>query len=259
MHKDQKLQKVLAVLILILIPAFIIKEYKHLTLVKKGEVFSEGYKFSYDFTKDEKKSLVVTLYHQKMSAIYKNNFEKILAQEYDKFRIIYFYEKQNERELLEVKELINFYNKTNEVLFVCSKKKNFLKELPQYCDKSDVIVDLDLSDLLVDAKVFEKINCEYQDPDVWLTYTDFINQKTNQKQGLDPYINRPLKELNIKKEAWMKSHMRTFYAGLINEVSDQIISNNLNDDQIVFSVLKIGKWHVKYFSEPLTIHYLDFN
>lgn len=255
MYKDQKLQKFLSVLILFLIPAFIVKEYKNLTLVKKSEVFSEGNKFSYDFTKDEKKSFVVTLHHEKMTPVLKNNFEKILTQEYERFRIIYFFDSENEKELLEVRELINLHQKKEKVLFICSRKQNIMKELSLHCQKSEVVVDIDLTDSFVDTKVLEKINSEYQDPDVWLTYTDFINQKTNAKEGLDPYINRPLKELNIKKVAWMKSHMRTFYAGLIDEVFDQNISDNLNYEQLVFSLLKIGKWHVKFISEPLTVHH----
>jgi len=255
MHQEQKLQKILAILILVLVPTFILKEYKNLTLIKREQGFKQAHIIDYEFTANKEKHFVFSLEHQKCDEKMEGVLAGIFSQEYQNYQIFYFYESCCEKELQDVKNYIATQKKKERVTYIKKEKeKNKYAQMAPLCKKTDVIVDMNFSDCFINSEVLTRICCEYQDPDVWLTYCNYEVDDKKSKTYLEPLINRKLKDLDIKKDSWMKAHMRTFYAGLIHEIQDNP-NDSAAEKAFIFSVLKIGRWHVKFISDELTIYH----
>lgn len=43
-----------------------------------------------------------------------------------------------------------------------------------YCDEDDIILDIDPDDIILGRQAFKFINSVYQNPDVWIFYTNYV-------------------------------------------------------------------------------------
>lgn len=98
-------------------------------------------------------------------------------------------------------------------------------------DREDIIVTVDGDDWLYSDDVLEYLNGVYQDPDVWLTYGQFVSASGKIKN-----ICKELKDTrNYRKEVtWITSHLRT----IKRKLWDKIDSKDLRDSK--------GKYYVYY-------------
>lgn len=95
----------------------------------------------------------------------------------------------------------------------------------------DILVTVDADDWLYDVNVLDYLNEVYQDPDVWLTYGQFVSASGNIKN-----TSAPLKSTRDyrKKTTWITSHLRT----IKRKLWDKIDHADLKD--------KNGKYYVYY-------------
>lgn len=263
MGQGQVVQKVLAIIILLLIPIFILKEYKNLTLSKNLSVYRDGEPLKNEYSKTENKFFVIIVFSDEKNSFCEKNLESIFTQSYPYFRVVYLgsgegldnYDKaQNFIAHLGYKDRVTFIkNPDGEKFF-----DMFYRTIHD-CKDEEVIIHLEGTDWLANKDVLEKLNKAYLDPDVWLTYGDCMEYPSLKKQELEPTVNRTLRDFRAEKTPWMLSHLKTYYAGLLKQLTPNVeglkekaISSE--DKMLMLSLLKIGKWHVRFIPEVLSIH-----
>lgn len=263
MHTDEKVQKFLAILILLIVPGFVFKEYKNLSYkTPVNLVLQEALVIDNEYTVSQDKSFVVIIFSKEDSSSIKT-LQSICSQNYKKFRVVYVYSDESSKSYLSAKSFSEKIGKNFKIEFVKSIETsaaiNPLFSILASCQDQDVIVHLDSSDFLIDDNVLDKINEQYKDPDVWLTYSDFIEEKTQKKKGLKPVVNKTLREFSPKNSPWMLSHLKSYYAGVLKQALPSISEDEkglgvMEDKTLMLSLFKMAKWHVRFIPDALTVH-----
>lgn len=122
-------------------------------------------------------------------------------------------------------------------------------------NKNDVVVCLDGDDWFKHNYVLDRINKEYEDPNVWLTYGQF--EFSDGRPGFaEPYPNT-----NYRKEAWRATHLKTFRAGLFQKIKTQDLIydgkwyDNAQDLAMMFPMLEMaGPKHILFIDEVLYVY-----
>ena len=263
MGHSQTFQKVLALIILVLIPVFIIKEYKILTLSKNFSAYADGEILKNEYAKTEDKSFVIVVFAYEKDAYCEKNLQSIFSQSYPHFRVIYLDDGLGIENYNKAKNFISQAVYEKKVTFIknSSEKQLFhvFYQAIHSCQDDEIVIHLEGTDWLADKNVLEKLNEAYRDPDVWLTYGDYMDYPSLKQQKLEPIVNKTLREFRADKTPWMLSHLKTYYAGLLKQLTPT--SEGLNekatagdDKLLMLSLLKIGKWHVRFIPEVLSIH-----
>lgn len=263
MGQGQIVQKVLAVVILLLIPIFIVKEYKNLTLSKNLSSYKDGDLLNNEYSKTENKTFVIMIFADENNVFCEKNLHSIFSQKYPYFRVVYIDSGKGVSNYTKAQNVIAELGYKDKVTFIRSvdedKFFNTFYEVIHSCKDEEVIIHLEGTDWLANDDVLERLNKAYKDPDVWLTYGDYMDYPSLKKQELEPTINRTLRDFRATKTPWMLSHLKTYYAGLLKQLTpsaeglkEKAISTE--DKMLMLSLLKIGKWHVRFIPEVLSVH-----
>lgn len=260
MSQGQILQKILAVFILLLIPIFILKEYKNLSLMKGLSGYRDGQPVKNEYAKTDDKFFVIIVFSDENNPYCEKNLQSIFSQSYPNFRVVYLGsgegldKAQHFIAKLGHEERVTFMKNSN-----AEKVFDTFYEVIHKCKDEEIIIHLEAADWLVDDYVLEKLNQAYMDPDVWLTYGDYMEYPSLKKQALEPTINRTLRDFRAEKTPWMLSHLKTYYAGLLKQLTpsaeglkEKAVSTE--DKMLMLSLLKIGKWHIRFIPEVLSVH-----
>jgi hypothetical protein len=256
----QVFQKILAVVILLLIPLFLLKEYKAISASRELFSYRDGEVVTNEYSTKEDKSFVIIIFSAEGDGYCEKNLTSIFSQSYPHFRVVYLGNHENitkAKEHLENKqgeEKITFMESTQ-----ADKTFDIFYKVIHECKDEEVIIHLNGTDWLANDNILEKLNKTYRDPDVWLTYGDYMKYPSLKKQELEPVVNRTLRDFKADKTPWMHSHLKTYYAGLLKQLtpsleglSEKALSRE--DKMLMLSLLKIGKWHVRFIPEVLSIH-----
>lgn len=264
MNTNQTFQKVLALIILVLIPIFIVKEYKAIT--SKANTYhtqSSGPIIPNEYAKTENKSFVICIFSLENSPPSEKTLRSIFEQSYTNFRVVYLIQSPSDTYLKEAEELASQLGYSNRIIFKKSRSdeqlfQSFYQTIHS-CKDEEVIIHLDNNDWFANSNVLATLNQAYKDPDVWLLYGDSLEYPSLKQQGLSPVINSALREFKASKSPWMLSHLKTYYAGLLKQVtpsSEGLEKKALtkDDKMLMLSLLKIGKWHVRFIPDVLYVH-----
>lgn len=96
-----------------------------------------------------------------------------------------------------------------------------------------IVVTLDGDDWLYDDEVFSRINSAYQNPEVWMTYGQFVQYPSNAVGFCRAMPENVIRHHAYREYDWIASHLRTFYAGLFKRIKLQDL---LDEDGAFFSV-----------------------
>ena len=91
----------------------------------------------------------------------------------------------------------------------------------QLCEPDEIVFNYDGDDWLADDYVFAMINQIYQDPNIWITYGQFINWPTNEMGYCKPFPDEYVEKQLFRKKWWMPGQLRTFYAWLVSSSTTQ--------------------------------------
>ena len=227
------------------------------------------YKFLFFFTNCSllaipQKQLII------ISASYNNStwcqkyFTSIANQNYENWFLCYIDDNSTDDTYEQMKTLVQEYHLDNKVLIIKNaERKGHLYN--QYhaihsCTKDSIIVIIDGDDWLAHDHVFEKINDIYQDENVWLTFGQFWYWKKNKKGFCRPIPPDILETNAIRKISWRTSHLRTFYAGLFQEILyEDLLYNNIFfpksvDIATMFPMIEMAGFHIRFIPEVLYIY-----
>lgn len=171
--------------------------------------------------------VIVTMSYNNAPYVEKNLLST-LQQNYDNFRILYIDDASVDGTSDRVKQFIKEYDHEGRITLIQNEANHGamhnLYHAVHSCNSDEIVVVVDGDDFLAHSEVLNELNAYYANPDVWLTYGNFAEYPTYAK-GTERKVSdcRPinlkiLNERGIRRHAFVTSHLRTFYAGLFQQV-----------------------------------------
>lgn len=196
---------------------------------------------------------------------YQKNLLSLFVQEYENWRLIYIDDASEDGTGTLVEQFVHEHGMQKRVIIVknSSRRGHFANQYDAIhsCDPSEVVVILDGDDWLAHDQVLGRLHEIYQDDDVWLTYGQFWYWKKNKKGFCKPIPQEILERGTIRTlKPFMTSHLRTFYAGLYQQLNkEHLIYNNAFfpmcvDVATMMPMIEMARAHVRYLDEILYIY-----
>lgn len=215
------------------------------------------------FAEDKNFVIITASYNNK--EWYKKNLDSVVYQTYKNWRMIYV----NDNSTDGTGQLVSDYIKKNRlndrIIFVNSKKRRGHLFNQYYaihsCEKNEIIVILDGDDWLAHNGVLTYLNEVYQDPNIWLTYGQFLYFQKNKKGFCRKIPIEIVKNNSIRPFClWYFSHLRSFYAGLFHmiNIEDLLYEGNFfpmaADIATMFPMLEMCGKRFKFIEDILYIY-----
>lgn len=241
----KKKLKIIIPLILIFLAPFILY---------RGKIREKKFKVT------EQKPFAIIIPSYNNSRFCERNLRSVLDQNYENFRIIYIDDCSTDDTYEKVKNyLLNQPIKAT--LIHNNANKGALANLYDAihsCSNEEIILTLDGDDFLAHDNVLTKLNEVYANPKVWLTYGNFVDYPTYTQ---DPVICKKLTKLHsFRKQEWVTSHLRTFYAGLFKKIKleDLLYQGKFFpmawDLPMMFPMLEMAGDHIFFVKDVLYLY-----
>lgn len=191
--------------------------------LQKGYIISVFFVAAWSsFCSQDTSFVVITASYNNQEWAYKN-LTSLFTQTYANWRLIYIDDNSTDDTLSIVQEVIKEYKMEDKVTFIKNKRRR--KHLAnQYnaihsCAPQEVIVILDGDDWFIDNNALGRINQAYISGNVWLTWGQYWYLAKNRIGICKPIPQEVLKNGTIRQfTPWVISHVRTFYAGLYQQI-----------------------------------------
>ena len=177
------------------------------------------------YGKETNKRFVIVIPSYNNKDWYQKNLGSIFSQEYDNYRVIYIADGSSDGTAQLVEDYLEKSQQKERVTLIKnSERKGPLACMCQAifsCDKDEIVVDLDGNDWLAHEKVLSKLNIIYTDPEVWMTYGQFIYFPSF-KKGIASKVPSEIIDRNaFRSYGGGITHLKTFYAGLFQEIKKE--------------------------------------
>jgi len=244
----------IAVLLLVIVPAVVLREYQILkpkkTNYETPVVSAQEY---HSYAKSREKEFVFVVFSMEGEDFSSQNLHSIFTQQYSKYRIVFFNIGDDVAPLREAKLYVEEQNERGRITLIqCNDLEDFAVRYAQAlnnCRDEEVVVQMDGRDWLANTHILDTLNEVYEDPDVWLTYGEYLEYPTYRK-GRTRQV-RSTKQASIP---WTLSRFKTFYAGLYKELhidADQTVPPE--DSAFLLPMVEMAKWHVRFIPDVLYI------
>ncbi len=209
------------------------------------------------------KSIVIVIPSYNNEAYCRANLQSVFAQNYSNYRIVYINDCSTDKTREMAKACIKEHNQWHRVTFIDNKKncgamKNIYDAVHASKD-SDVIVTLDGDDKLANINSLARINQEYQNPQTWMTYGQFIYPDGH--IGFCEQIPQSvIDSASYRTYKWVTSHPRTFYAWLFKKIKkiDFMFFGEFYptswDQAMMYPMLEMSGSHAHFISDPLYVY-----
>lgn len=195
---------------------------------------------------------------------YQRNLESVFSQNYDNFRVIYVDDASPDSTGKLVNEFVKANNAEDYVTVIENKERvgalANLYTVITSCDKNEIIVTVDGDDWLYNKEVLKHLNKVYSDPNVWMTYGQFIIYPTN-ALGFSAQVPKPIIDNNdFRLPGGSVSHLRTFYAGIFHKIKkdDMLYEGKFYpmawDVAILVPMLEMSGQHSKFIPQILYVY-----
>jgi len=95
---------------------------------------------------------------------------------------------------------------------------NFYYAIHLFCNDDDIVLDYDGDDWFRRDDALKIINAAYEDPNVWLTYGNFLIFPGDRRGFCCECPARVREKGSYRKFRWFSSHQKTFYAWLFKKI-----------------------------------------
>lgn len=193
---------------------------------------------------------------------YEKNLMSIFSQKYVNYHVIYIDDCSTDGTADLVEKWTKDHGVSDRITLIRNTVNqgglaNHYMALQLIPDRAIVCV-IDGDDWLAENFVFDFLNKQYQENDMWMSYGQFISWPDGVKgwcceiplAGVDQYAYR--------KHSHNLSHLRTFYAGLFKQIKKEDLMNegcfwSINDNPVMFPMAEMAKGHVKFFPQVLCV------
>lgn len=164
--------------------------------------------------------IIVPSYNNEMW--YLKNLDSIFSQKYENYRVIYINDASTDR----TGELVQQYLKDNHLENKCTYIENRENQGALYniyhaihsCLDYEIVLLVDGDDWLKHPDVLSRVNEEYKNENIWLTYGQFEWFPVGNEGFCVPYPEDAIKYNKFREAVWVSTHLRTFYAKLFKQV-----------------------------------------
>lgn len=213
----------------------------------------------------EKKLVVIIPSYNNVQWCQKN-LESVFAQNYHNYRVIYIDDCSTDGMYEAVKNCIEQHKQTHRVTLIRNNERrgamaNWYASIWS-CADNEIVINLDGDDWFKHSYVLQRVNEEYQNQDVWLTYGQFEFYPAG-KVGWCHTLPQDIVENNLYRyypNPGVPSHLRTFYAWLFKKIKTEDLM--LNDDffpatcdqAMLFPMLEMAGQHVRFIPDILYVY-----
>lgn len=210
------------------------------------------------------KKLVVIIPSYNNAQWCEKNLESVFSQNYHNYRVIYVDDCSNDDTYQMVKQYIDTHNQWHRVTLLHNEQRrgamsNWYTSIST-CADDEIIINLDGDDWFKHAYVLQRINREYQNPDVWLTYGQFEFYPSNQVGYCHALPQNVIDNNLYRYYPVVPSHLRTFYAWLFKKIKTEDLMLNGEffpatcDQAMLFPMLEMAREHVRFIPDILYVY-----
>jgi len=194
------------------------------------------------------------------------NLLSILGQEYHNFRVIYLDDASTDETWNKVETLASLSPLKDRITLI-HRKRNVgslqnLYEAIQSCQDDEIVVRVDGDDFLAHPFVLKKLNKVYADPQVWMTYGNYLDYPSyNQNPKLcEEFPSYVIRTGAFRKYKWVSTHLQTFYAGLFKKISASHLMKDgsflpmAGDVAFLLPLLEMAGSHTRYIKDVLYLY-----
>lgn len=212
----------------------------------------------------QEKPMVVVVPSYNNAQWYRRNLDSICFQNYQNYRVIYIDDCSPDGTGALVAEYVDEYDLHDKVTLIrnarnCGAMANHYRAA-WMCADDEIVVHVDGDDWLKHNDVLARVNEEYQNSDVWLTYGQFERFPDGQKGYCRP-MQPAVIQWNAYRECdWVTSHLRTFYAGLFKQIKLKDFMYHGGyfpvtcDMAMFFPLLELAGKHARCISDVLYVY-----
>lgn len=257
-YKREKslVHRIFILFIILLLPVFFVREYRLIKSKKETRIFPAE-----DFSKvelspiEDKEFTFIVLIKNNASSI-KQNLDSILFQKYDKYKVVYL-------DLGSSDGSLDILKKASEgkgiSIIECTKNYEAYEKYYELISKSpddQIIIHLYGTDWLVHDEVLQRVSQAYSNPDVWLTYGQYLDYSSYQNGFNDPKPKKNIYKKRMQKASWVMAPFKTFYAGLFKklDVETGFFLSIEDENALLIPMAELAKTHVRFIPDVLFIH-----
>jgi hypothetical protein len=178
--------------------------------------------YSYDLDAGRLKSFAVIIASFNNARWCQKNLESVLNQDYPCFRVVYIDDASTDDTACLVSEYLAASPRRHLVDFrpneVRLRQLENIDRAVRSCDPNEVVVLVDGDDFLPHRNVLARLNTIYQDPDVWVTWGQFIRFPQGGEGFCAPIPSEVVSANAFRDYRFVSSHLRTFRAGLYHRI-----------------------------------------
>jgi glycosyltransferase involved in cell wall biosynthesis len=216
------------------------------------------------------------------------NLNSVYDQEYENYRVVYVDDCSKDKTLAMVRDIVarrgqehrttiihnehncgamaNFYHAIHNLF----DDQDFVEGAPSsvetmstsgyVCNDNDIIIQLDGDDWLKHNRVFARVNQEYSDHDVWMTYGRCEYYPEGKPDGQKLLPKQIIAKGAYREYERVPSHLRTFYAGLFKQIALQDFLYNgaflsMNCDlAMMFPLLEMANGKVGFINDIIHVY-----
>jgi glycosyltransferase involved in cell wall biosynthesis len=158
------------------------------------------------------------------------NLTSALNQNYSNFRIVYADDCSTDGTAEEVEIVKAEYDKDNKITLIRNTTRHRplgnVYNMVHTCDDDEIVVILDGDDWFPHNEVLNRVNQEYNNGNVWMTYGQFISYPDN-GPGCSCAIPKEIINAGAyRRYQWCSSHLRTYYAWLFKKIKKEDLMHN---------------------------------
>ncbi|MFZ5953483.1 MAG: glycosyltransferase family 10 domain-containing protein [Candidatus Dependentiae bacterium] len=192
------------------------------------------------------------------------NLRSVFGQEYDNYRVIYVNDCSDDGTKERVEQLVDQLGQKHRFMMINNTTRrgamaNWFMAV-WLCEPHEVVVSLDGDDWFAHERVLTYLDSVYQDPEVWMTYGQFIIHNNNQIGWCRQVSSETIEKNQFRDDAWVTSHLRTFYAGLFHGIPKEDFMVNgqfyqsAADLAIMYPLLERAGKHSRFIPEILYVY-----
>jgi glycosyltransferase involved in cell wall biosynthesis len=191
------------------------------------------------------------------------NIRSALDQDYSNYRIIFIDDYSTDNTLKIVQDIINDHPYQAKVTCISNRSRKLalqnLYEAIHSCNNYEIVLTLDGDDWLSHNYVLRKINQIYQDPQVWMTYGQYI-KSDGKRGGARMLPSAVVKNNSYRTYEFVTTHLRTFYAGLFKQIKkedlmlDNVFLPMAWDLGFMYPMLEMAQYHSRFIAEELYVY-----
>jgi glycosyltransferase involved in cell wall biosynthesis len=215
----------------------------------------------------EQKSFVVTIPSYRNAELCEGNLRSVFEQKYDNYRVIYVDDASPDGTYEKVQEIVTKFDQWHRFTLLKNDKNRGAMynhaQMSQYYGNDEIVVMLDGDDRFASDRVLRELNRYYANPNVWVTYGQYITYPEYKVGLCRPMSFSSLKRGKVRDLPWVTSALRTFYGGLFRRIRMEdflfgdVFFPMACDLAYMFPIVEMAREHVYFTQDIGYIYHLD--